>query len=169
MRVPSDHQLLQLAHDALTGPLCLDYLVTTAIFGTDAPRFWGDWPRDAIEAHRQAVAFYDDLRNNGLEPTRTKVKPRAKNSPGLIESWEAVLDLTPPGSRWFVIPNVTWAEIAAILKISAPAASYRYNALGWRFGGCRSTRRVEVAPCIECATPAPAVQIHDRVGVCCDD
>lgn len=159
---------MALVEAALAGDGPLDRLVTEHLFGGRGPTLWGDWPDHAKDAWRHAVALWR------LERGQTVwVPPIARDVvyPTVAESWsafrDAVSEIVPPGLDWWVIPNVSWGDIASHLGISATATSYHLGVLGWKFQGVYRTRTVVAAPCLECGQPCPAEGIDAGRGPCC--
>jgi len=68
----------------------------------------------------------------------------------LEESWVAVLMLAPDPEQWWLVPGVEWADVARAVGLSSRQAVYRFELLGWSFGGRYQTRVVLRAPCRSC-------------------
>lgn len=168
----TDQDMVAVAKEAIRTGVPLDDLVSQRLFNGRPPKLWGDWPPESVALWDAAVSAYRRM----VRPERedSQAKPREKRSVTIRESWVVIESmgtaarLEHGGDAWWLIPYVTWPELAAVFAMSAPALIYRFSGMGWSMDGSWSARRVVTAPCLICGKSWPAEAIEDSRGRCCE-
>lgn len=167
----TDGDLAEIVREAIRTGTAIDRMASRRIFGGKPPKMWKDWPRGAVALYDAAVRTYESM----TRPTHSHSPIRSREQRTLtvrhtwvvIESVGAAAREECGGDEWWELPNVTWAEIAAVVGMSAPALVYRFDRLGWKLEGVWRSRRIVAAPCVVCGDPWPAPKIIENRGPCC--